>query len=109
MSDLTLTIPDALLDRLAELLKARLADEQSEHGSSSPYLSVAEAAERLRSKPQRVYDLLSARRLTRYKDGSRTLLSREEIDAYLAGEGRSRVAPGWPPHPQSGLSKGLAK
>jgi excisionase family DNA binding protein len=47
------------------------------------YLSVAEAAERIRAKPQRVYDLLSDGRLTRHKDGSRVLVLRRELDAYV--------------------------
>jgi excisionase family DNA binding protein len=51
--------------------------------SGKPYLTVSEAAEYLRAKPQRVYDLLSSRRLTRHKDGARVLVSRSELDAYL--------------------------
>lgn len=47
------------------------------------YATVVEAAEILRAKPQRVYDLLSARVLTRHKDGSRTLVERAELEAYL--------------------------
>ena len=46
-------------------------------------MSVDVAADYMCCKPQRVYDLLSARRLTRLKDGSRVLVKREEIDAYL--------------------------
>jgi excisionase family DNA binding protein len=69
-------------------------------------LSVEEAAEHLRAKRQRVYDLLSARRLTRYKDGKRVLVSRAELDAYLAGTGSSRIAPALPPDRQSRLPKG---
>lgn len=71
---------DAIAARAAAILGAR-TDQPSR--APSPYLSVPEAAEYLRAKPQRVYDLLSARRLTRYKDGSRTLVSRAELDAYL--------------------------
>ena len=52
-------------------------------------LTVPEAAKRLRAKPQRVYDLLSDGRLTRHKDGSRVLVDRRELDAYL---GNSRGA-----------------
>ena len=50
----------------------------------SPYLTVPEAATLLCCKRQRVDDLLSQRRLSRYKDGSRTLVSRTEIDQYLS-------------------------
>ena len=46
-------------------------------------LSVAEAAEYLRCKPKRIYDLCSQGRLPFEKDGSRTLIRRRSIDAYL--------------------------
>jgi len=49
----------------------------------SPFLTIPEAAELLRSKRQRVDDLLSQRRLTRHKDGRRTLVSREEVERYI--------------------------
>jgi excisionase family DNA binding protein len=51
----------------------------------SPYMTVAEAADRLRCSRQRIYDLLSSGRLKRLKDGSRTLLRREELDDHLNG------------------------
>jgi excisionase family DNA binding protein len=66
--------------------------------SRSPYLTVAEAAQYLRCSRQRVYDLLSQRRLPRVKEGSRTLISREEIARYL---GSDRVAPALPCAPQN--------
>jgi len=92
---LSIVLPDELLERVAhagaEIVFARL-----ELSEPSPYLTVAEAAQYLRSKKQRVYDLLSAGRLTRFKDGSRVLVERAEIDAYLAGKGRRPVAPALP-------------
>jgi excisionase family DNA binding protein len=78
------------------------------HPSRSPFLTVAEAADYLRAKRQRVDDLLSARRLTRYKDGRRTLVSRAELDSYLAAVGEGRVAPAWPPPLETRSDKGLA-
>lgn len=53
-----------------------------------PYLSVTEAPAYLRCKRQRVYDLLSAGTLTRVKDGSRTLVSRAEIENHLERDER---------------------
>lgn len=50
----------------------------------SAFMTIPEAAEVLRCKRQRVDDLLSSGRLTRYKDGSRTLIRRNELDTYLA-------------------------
>jgi excisionase family DNA binding protein len=43
-----------------------------------------EAAEYLRCDRQRIYDLVSSRRLTKLKDGSRVLLFRAELDEYVA-------------------------
>jgi excisionase family DNA binding protein len=68
--------------RAAEIAVARLADA----AAPSPYLSVTEAAELLRCKRQRVDDLLCQRRLTRVKEGRRTLILRAEVEAYLRGE-----------------------
>jgi excisionase family DNA binding protein len=78
--------PDALeqiASRAAELVLERL-----EMVSNAPeFLSVPEAAELLRCKPQRIHELTSAGRLQRFKDGSRVLLRRSEILAHLgAGE-----------------------
>jgi excisionase family DNA binding protein len=82
MSDFGFTIsPEALellAERVADML--RVPDQPS---PPSPYMTVAQAAENICAKPQRVYDLLSAGRLQRYKDGSRVLVSRTELDAYL--------------------------
>jgi excisionase family DNA binding protein len=49
-----------------------------------PYMTIPEAAELLRCNRQRIDDLLSQRRLRRYKDGRRTLVSRAEIEEYLS-------------------------
>lgn len=59
---------------------------------TSPWLNVAEAAERLRCRKDRIYDLialgkLQPRRAAPRRDGRRVLLHRDELDAYV--EGRS--------------------
>ena len=54
----------------------------------SPYMTIPEAATLLRCSRQRVDDLLSQRRLTRYKDGRRTLVSHAEIEDHLRGHPR---------------------
>jgi excisionase family DNA binding protein len=43
-----------------------------------------EAAEYLRTTPQAIYDRLSAGKLTRVKDGRRTLIERAEIEWLLS-------------------------
>ena len=77
---------DAIEQIVADEVERRLAEIDARPAEQpSPYLSVEEAAAYLRCSRQRVYDLLSARRLTRIKDGSRTLLARSEVEEYLNG------------------------
>jgi excisionase family DNA binding protein len=86
---LTLALPDALVESVAERAAALVLEQLA--APASPYMGVAEAADYLRCKPQRIYDLVSSRRLTKLKDGSRVLVLRAELDAYLG------VAPALPP------------
>jgi len=72
---------EAVAERAAQLVLERL--ELPTPRESSEFLTIVEAAELIRSKRQRVDDLLSAGKLRRFKDGSRTLLSRAEVLAYL--------------------------
>src|SRR4051794_31122420 len=90
--DFLVAVPTELVQLIIDGLAARIVEQLPRQWFSSrpesPYLSVEEAAERMRCSRQRVYDLLSARRLSRYRDGSRVLVSRAELDSYLAGGGR---------------------
>ncbi|MGI8595083.1 MAG: helix-turn-helix domain-containing protein [Solirubrobacteraceae bacterium] len=61
---------------------------------SDPWLSIEEAAEHLRARPQRLYDLVSAGRLRPAKDGRRLLFRRSWIDSYLEGGNRQDGGPG---------------
>jgi excisionase family DNA binding protein len=70
--------------RAAELVLAQLPTV-----SAAPFMSVAEAAGYLRCSRQRIYDLCSAGRLPRHKDGERLLLRRDDLDAYLREGGRA--------------------
>lgn len=95
MIELRAQLPDDVLEavarRAAEIVLERLPADRN--GPESEFLSVAEAAELLRSSRQRVYDLLSDGRLTRHKDGSRVLVERAELVAHLrptASRGRTR-------------------
>jgi excisionase family DNA binding protein len=86
MNDTLVVFSDAFKALVEELVdqcfERRFAVRETvERGPT--YLTVAEAAERLRTKRQRVYDLLSDGRLTRFKDGSRVLIRADEIDEYL--------------------------
>ena len=95
-------LPPAAVDEIVARVAA-IVLEQLGSASASPYLSVDEAADYLRCKPQRVYDLLSARRLTKLKDGSRVLLLRAELDEHLSG-----VARVLPPSRQSTMARAVA-
>lgn len=83
-SDVCMTLPTETIDALAAVLARRLPAQAAP--DRSPYLTVAEAAAYIKASRQRVYDLLSSRRLSRRKDGARVLISRAELDAYLGGQ-----------------------
>ena len=68
--------------RVEEMVEHRLAEYDADR-KRGHYMTIPEAAELLRCSRQRVDDLLSQRRLTRYKDGRRTLVSRAEIERHL--------------------------
>jgi excisionase family DNA binding protein len=75
-----LELDAAALAGIAGALPESAAEPESE------FLSVPEAAEFLRCNRQRIYDLLSSRRLSRFKDGSRVLVSRAELVEHLKGK-----------------------
>jgi len=79
---------ERIAQRAADIVEARAAKAEAHR----PYLSVREAAEYLRCSRQRVYDLLSQGALTRLKDGTRVLVARAEVDAYLVGVPTGRAA-----------------
>lgn len=70
-------------ERAAVLVLAELADREASQAASSPYMTIPEAAAYLRCSRQRIDDLLSQRRLTRHKDGRRTLVSRAEVERHV--------------------------
>jgi len=86
---LAFPVPDELVEAIAERVAELLAErpETSRRRDLSPYFSVAEAAEYLRADRQRIYDLLSDGRLRRFKDGSRVLVSRAELEGHLVDTG----------------------
>jgi excisionase family DNA binding protein len=104
---LRLELPEELLNeivrRAAELALKQLQDGAT---SESPYLTITEAATHMRCKRQRIDDLLSRRRLTRYKDGRRTLVSRAELDAHLKATTGPDADSNSPPHRATVTSPG---
>jgi excisionase family DNA binding protein len=91
---LPVSVVEAIAECAAELVLERLEARASESAAAAkPYLRVDEAAAYLGARSrQRVDDLLSQGRLSRVKDGRRTLIARAELDAYLAGEPTGRAA-----------------
>ncbi len=83
-------LSEAQVERIAERAAALLAARMPSSRDQSPLLTITEAAQLLRCRRQRIDDLLSQGRLTRLKDGSRTLIAREEIEAHLR---RRRIQP----------------
>jgi excisionase family DNA binding protein len=92
---LTFAVPNKIVNeiatRAAALVLEQLADHDRDH-DVSPFLTIPEAAEFLRAKRHRVDDLLSRGSLTRHKDGTRTLILRAELEAYIAGAPTGRNA-----------------
>jgi excisionase family DNA binding protein len=84
---LALVVPEELVEQIALLVLEMLDGRAAAVEPASPYLTVEEAAGFLRCERQRVYDLLSSRRLTRHKDGRRTLISRAEVEAHVRNGG----------------------
>ena len=80
--NLTVTLTEAqiteLVERAAELVRERAA-------GPGEWLTVDEAAAYARCSRQRIYDLRSAGRLPKTGDGSRVLVRRSDLDAYLGG------------------------
>jgi excisionase family DNA binding protein len=98
-------VTDGVLEQLAAVLAGAIApavaEELERRGyvtkpEAPPFLNVEDAAEFLAAKPQRIYDLLSSGRLTRFKDGSRVLVSRAELEVHVG------AAPAQLPPPETG-------
>jgi excisionase family DNA binding protein len=80
------------LDMLLEELVERVADrvvgrlEALPTSQAGDLLSIAEAAELLRCKPQRLYELRSAGRLPRTVEGGRAVVRRSDIERLVSEE-----------------------
>ena len=84
---ISFTIPDALVDLIAERVAAILV---AKNGDARPepakrWLTIDEAADYIGSTRKRIYDLRSAGRLSRTGDGSRVLVNRQELDDLIGG------------------------
>lgn len=85
MIELIVRLTDEQLAEIAQRAAALVPTDTL--AAISPWLNVAEAAERLRCSKDRIYDLIALGKLQPRRDGRRVLLHRDELDAYV--EGRS--------------------
>ncbi len=101
---------EQLVDELAAAIAPRVAELVAEalKQPSDGYMSVSDAASVIGCERQRIYDLLSQGRLTRFKDGSRTLISRAELEAHVRGEPVGPVADALPSRRRSGSGRAAA-
>jgi excisionase family DNA binding protein len=81
-TELTVALPPAVIELIARRAAAIVGETLSAKPES--FIGVAEAADHLACKPQRIYDLVSQRRLEFHRDGRRLLFRRSDLDAYLA-------------------------
>lgn len=79
----SVTLALTLSGEQVDVIARRVADLVGDAGAEPELLTVPEAAEFLRCKPQRVRDLLSQGRLGTIKEGRRTLVSRADLVAHL--------------------------
>ncbi len=82
---LTLGLDDEALDVLAERVAAILEERI---GAADPWMGVRDAAVYMGCKPHRVYDLVRTRAIDYGKDGSRVIIKRSALDAYIREQRR---------------------
>src|SRR5256885_13574044 len=81
-AELTVALPPSVVELIARRAAAIVTEALS--AKPEPFIGVDQAAEHLACKPQRIYDLVSQRRLDSHRDGRRLLFRRSDLDAYLA-------------------------
>ena len=81
-AEVTVALPPAVIEAIARRAAAIVTGALAARPEA--FIGVAEAADHLACKPQRIYDLVSQRRLEFHRDGRRLLFRRSDLDAYLA-------------------------
>jgi excisionase family DNA binding protein len=82
MIELTVRLTDEQLVEIAERAATLIPSDTT---TTSPWLNVTDAAERLRCGKDRIYDLIALGKLHPRRDGRRVLLHRDDLDAYIEG------------------------
>jgi excisionase family DNA binding protein len=75
---------DEFVDRVADRVVCRLEARESQ--PQTELLSVPEAAEVLRCKPQRIYEMRSAGRLPRTVEGGRAVVRRSDLERLVGDD-----------------------
>jgi excisionase family DNA binding protein len=81
-----LPIPPELVEAIAQRAALLMRQLELEENPPSPYMTVDEAAEFLRCRPKRIYDLRTSGRLARYGEGGRALVLRAEVERLVVDE-----------------------
>jgi excisionase family DNA binding protein len=79
--------PDGVLERLAELIAARVNPRTADR--VSPWLTAAQAADYLSCSVSRIRTLTLTGELPHHRDGRRPLYHRDELDEYVRAGGAS--------------------
>lgn len=89
-----LELPDEVVEEIVAQVVAVLEARAGERAAAavSEWLTVKQAAELLCCERQRIDDLLSQRRLSRLKEGGRTLLRRAEVLALVEVQSEARAS-----------------
>jgi excisionase family DNA binding protein len=85
VSAFRIDLPEDALGEIAARVAAILAAQQ--RPALHRWMTIEEAAEHARCKPQRIYDLRSGGRLSKTGDGGRALVDREELDRLIEAGG----------------------
>lgn len=84
---LTVELSDEQLEAIAERAAQIVLDRQTD---LSPWLNTQQAADYLACTTDRLYDLKQVGHIPYYKDGSRLLFRRDELDEWLRKGGGTR-------------------
>lgn len=85
---MNIELPDGLLERLADLIAARVSVQTIDR-SGSPWLTARQVAGYLGCSLSRVRALTLTGELPHHRDGRRPLYHRDELDEYVRGGGAS--------------------
>jgi excisionase family DNA binding protein len=90
VTELTVALPDELLEVVARRAADILAERQGNEVAGDGFLDVVGASEFLSCPKSRLYSLVSAGRIPHHRDGSRLLFDRAELRTYVHSGGARR-------------------